>query len=541
MGSYQHISIHRVDDSLTKSILKNPIPHDRVIVCNATTCNSTSIPLFTHSQTNMYNVSPPLIQPGVMDYRGMITTMSSREVNNIPTYVQTEITDEHASREIPLASGLGNIVQIDPQTLPRENAIGNIITRRNSQDSDHTSTRSESAFEISKEFNRILKKTHPPTFSGEPRKYYPAWKNLLKSEVESLALSPNQWYELLTHRTTGEALTIVTDFGSDVGERPMKNIIDSLWKALDRLFLPSSKPSQELLDELLVGPPISRNDFDRLKNFSLKCERFVSFTSDNPDLSLIYDHDLNLNGLCRRLEETLLREWLHEKREIEDSQGKVSLRDFNKWICGIFEQEQSLEYLNAPRPTNKYSSNCGANDNITSHLPPPSFTYYRSNEHQGRVSFGNSNNQASESFNANSYRSNMCISTNQNHLPAGHDNHPPVNQPISVGHVSVNRVTTDRKSRRAHMYKIEKVSHKRRHECSWCRTANMPYRHDPIHCKIINQYGTYFKEFADHMSLCYVCLQHGHNEYDCNRKRNRCTLCQLPHTELLPHTEALSL
>ena len=114
-----------------------------------------------------------------------------------------------------------------------------------------TPSHSESKNADSKEFNRILKKTKPPTFSGGTTKGYLSWKNSVKSEVSSLNLSPDQWYELLIHRTTGEALSLVESYGSDAGELPMKNIIESLWKELDRLFLPSVKPSRDLLLSLI--------------------------------------------------------------------------------------------------------------------------------------------------------------------------------------------------------------------------------------------------------------------------------------------------
>ena len=119
---------------------------------------------------------------------------------------------------------------------------------------------------------------------------------------------------------------------------------------------------------------------------------------------------------------------------------------------------------------------------------------------------------------------------------------------VNMGRVSVLRVSTDpkshsdQKSQRAHTHKTENVNHERRHHCSACRAADKPFQHDPIHCKRIEQCdAVYLKEFVDHMSLCSVCLQPGHDELDCNRRRNRCTQCIFPHTELLPHTEVLPL
>ena len=275
--------------------------------------------------------------------------MSSRETtNSVPsptTIIQVGRTCDTPSREIPITQtdpGFDVVDRTYPHALTRENEALNISDRMSNIGSDLPSEHSEPGISDSKEFNKILKKVHPQTFSGKPSKGYLPWKNYIKSEVKSLVLSLDQWYELLYHRTTGEAQTIVKEFGTDVAERPMKNIIASLWKALDRLFLPKSNPSQDLLNDLLVGPPVSQKNFDRLKDFSLKFERLVSFSCDNSELSLIYDQDSTLNGLCRRLDETLQRTWLRKIDELEYSQGKVSLRDFNKWICASFEEEQNL-------------------------------------------------------------------------------------------------------------------------------------------------------------------------------------------------------
>ena len=133
--------------------------------------------------------------------------------------------------------GFKDADRTDPQLLPRENDTYTICDRRSSLDSDINSTRSEPKIADAKEFNRILKITKPPTFAGSTDKGYLAWKMSVKSEVSSLTLTPDQWYTLFIHRTTGDALNTVKKYGSYAGELPMKKIIASLWKELDRLFL----------------------------------------------------------------------------------------------------------------------------------------------------------------------------------------------------------------------------------------------------------------------------------------------------------------
>ena len=115
-------------------------------------------------------------------------------------------------------------------------------------------------------------------------------------------------------------------------------------------------------------------------------------------------------------------------------------------------------------------------------------------------------------------------------------------QSAPIGRISVNRVATDRKSQRAHTYNSTQVPVNVKHECCWCRTAKESYDHDPIHCKRTEQYDMdSIAKFAFRKNLCHGCLQPGHSSYNCNRKRNRCTQCEWPHAELLPHTEVLPL
>merc|ERR1712074_228595 len=45
------------------------------------------------------------------------------------------------------------------------------------------------------------------------------------------------------------------------------------------------------------------------------------------------------------------------------------------------------------------------------------------------------------------------------------------------------------------------------------------------------------EKFVDRKRLCFVCLQPGHTEDTCSRTKNRCESCQVPHSELLPHTD----
>merc|ERR1712074_23264 len=85
---------------------------------------------------------------------------------------------------------------------------------------------------------------------------------------------------------------------------------------------------------------------------------------------------------------------------------------------------------------------------------------------------------------------------------------------------------------------IEKVLPNHRLECSWCRVAKKSYAHDPIDCEVVKQYDMdSLEKFVDRKRLCFVCLQPGHTEDTCSRIKNRCESCQVPHSELLPHTD----
>ena len=204
-------------------------PHDRVIVCTVESGTSMSVPLVTSPQSVNPNI-PPLRKSGTTDSRGMITTMSPQEVNKRvalpPPQIQTVRPAEAVPREtysirggpefkitrpeptqenLPVSTqpGIYNLDRVDPPTLHRDNDTYTISDRRSSLGSKVNSSHSESKIADSKEFNRILKKTKPPTFSGGATKGYLSWKNSVNSEVSSLIFSPDQWYELLTHRTTG--------------------------------------------------------------------------------------------------------------------------------------------------------------------------------------------------------------------------------------------------------------------------------------------------------------------------------------------------
>ena len=121
------------------------------------------------------------------------------------------------------------------------------------------------------------------------------------------------------HRTAGEALSIVKDYGSDDGELPMQSTIASLWKELDRLFLPSVKPSGDLLNELLTHPTVTFANRDRLKAFSQKCSRLLDFTIHDSEMSPAYDNTITLTEFGRRLDPALSKECIHETQKLEKS------------------------------------------------------------------------------------------------------------------------------------------------------------------------------------------------------------------------------
>lgn len=133
---------------------------------------------------------------------------------------------------------------------------------------------------------------------------------------------------------TGDALSIVKKYGSDDGERSMKNIIESLWRDLDRLFLPRVKPSEDLLNELMTYPMDSYDNRHRLKDFSQNCSRLLDFVTENLELGPVYDTSSTITAFGRHLDFALFKEWTYEKQKVNQLKGRVSLRDFTDWIWG---------------------------------------------------------------------------------------------------------------------------------------------------------------------------------------------------------------
>ena len=152
-------------------------------------------------------------------------------------------------------------------------------------------------------------------FFGISDKDYIKWQHSVKSEVKALALSPDQWLELLEHRTVGQALDLVKDAGSLVGEFTMDKIVAAIWKELDRLYLPKMKRSDDILNDLMHGPVVHRNNFKTLEEFSNKCYLMNILSESDYELKIIASRPSTMTGLVRRLDDTLQDLWLYEERE----------------------------------------------------------------------------------------------------------------------------------------------------------------------------------------------------------------------------------
>ena len=136
----------------------------------------------------------------------------------------------------------------------------------------------------------------------------------------------------------------------------MKNIIESLWKKLDRLFLPRVKPSGDLLNELITHSIVSFSNRDRLKDFSTKC-RLMDFTVFDSRLNQVYDTPQTIDGFCCRLDSGLFKDWVNEKHKLEKPDEEVSLKDFSKWICGLYKKKQGEGHILNPENKEGPSSN----------------------------------------------------------------------------------------------------------------------------------------------------------------------------------------
>ena len=99
---------------------------------------------------------------------------------------------------------------------------------------------------------------------------YRSWKAALKREVSHLKLNPTQWLELLKTRTKGEAHKVILTAESLLLDLSSQEILDMAWQFLDERFKTSQQPSQEILNVILTGPPITMDDSNTLTENSLK-------------------------------------------------------------------------------------------------------------------------------------------------------------------------------------------------------------------------------------------------------------------------------
>lgn len=196
-----------------------------------------------------------------------------------------------------------------------------------------------------KAFARVLKKTKPDMLSGTPAKDYLPWKYSVEGEVKTLNLSPDQWFELLKHRTTGRALILVKNAGALVGELTMDEIVASIWKEMDRLYQPKMKRSDDILNDLLQGPVVFHNNLEKLEEFSQSCGFMDTLSKSNVSLSAVSDLPSTMVGLVRRLDKTLMNEWLDEENRVKLSMEHASLSDFTIWIGKVFKKEQDKNAL----------------------------------------------------------------------------------------------------------------------------------------------------------------------------------------------------
>ena len=89
--------------------------------------------------------------------------------------------------------------------------------------------------------------------------------------MSHLSLGSEQWLELLKSRTKGEARKVVLTAESLLLDLSPREILDMAWQFLDERFKTSQQPSQEILNTILTGPPITVDDQSTLTEFSQAC------------------------------------------------------------------------------------------------------------------------------------------------------------------------------------------------------------------------------------------------------------------------------
>ena len=363
-------------------------------------------------------------------------------------------------------------------------------------------------------------------FSGSPTKYYLPWKYSVEGGVKTLKLSSDQWFELLKHRTTGSALSLVKDSGSLVGELTMDKIVASIWEELNRLYLPKMKRSDDILNELMHGPVVFHDNLAKLEDFSKKCHLMNQLSQADPELRIISSRPSTIVGLVRRLDKILQNEWLDEEKRLKRNKEQVSLTEFHEWMSGVFQKEQDKNNFYNVSPDSKITKGCPLKNPRAN--TPPSRAYggfYTNSPQNNNTSQSGPNNSTDRTKSQGSWTSrpnynrdsitgpgpsrvtfaasNPVPSKFNNQGASGANRSDSTNTQISDGR-SVNSISVDKRTDGSQSHTYE--------DCPWCQYKKNPQgKHRLEHCKSFEHLDkTARLKFVRGRKLCYKCLGTGH-------------------------------
>ena len=116
----------------------------------------------------------------------------------------------------------------------------------------------------------------------------------LETEVNHLEPSLAQWYELLLRRTSLQAQDVVKKLGNLSEEIGIDEVIASIWDALDKKHPLEDKGSEDVMNDLMNGPPLSLDDLNTLSQFVADCSVAVHMFNKAPSLKNQYDTENTL-------------------------------------------------------------------------------------------------------------------------------------------------------------------------------------------------------------------------------------------------------
>jgi len=174
--------------------------------------------------------------------------------------------------------------------------------------------------------------TQVEKYSGEGRIKYKTWKTRLMKEVEDLQPDNSQMLELLAKRTTGTAREIIENAQYLEIEYSSEMALTEAWEQLETHFGSPYQPSQQLIHDILHGPPIPFNDHKALAAFAQKCSAAEKLQAHDPISMTYLDQQITQDTIINRMDIQLQREWHKYKQEQLHAATSVPFKRFAIWI-----------------------------------------------------------------------------------------------------------------------------------------------------------------------------------------------------------------